>query len=152
VAERHNVLNLNAQGRLHKDGSAALAYPDGFEIYALNGIRIGKEYVTTPAERLDCRAILTEPNADIRRELIRKVGIERMVSVLPTKKLDKLGDYVLLSIDLGGGATDARFLKMLNPSIGVWHLEGVPQECDTVEKSLNWRNQQSKFAHAEITT
>jgi arsenate reductase-like glutaredoxin family protein len=30
---------------------------------------------------------------------------------------------------------------MLNPSIGVYHIEGVHPECDTVEKALNWRNQ-----------
>jgi hypothetical protein len=30
---------------------------------------------------------------------------------------------------------------MLNPSVGCFHLEGVAPECDTVEKSLNWRNQ-----------
>jgi len=35
--------------------------------------------------------------------------------------------------------TDARFLKMLNPSVGVWHLEGVERECSTVEQAINWR-------------
>ena len=30
---------------------------------------------------------------------------------------------------------------MLNPSIGIWHVEGVAPACLTVEQALNWRNQ-----------
>jgi len=151
ICERHNVLHRNDRGQLHRDGSAALEYPDGFSIYALNGIRMRAEYVTTPAEKLEPEAVLKETNADIRRELIRKAGIERMLSKLPHKVLDKCGDYELYSIDLGGEARDARYLKMLNPSIGVWHMEGEPPEIDTVEKALNRRNG-GWFKNAEILT
>jgi len=110
-----------------------------------------ERFVMTPAEKIEPSEVLKEQNADIRRELLRKVGIDRMLAVLPSKKLDKVGDYELLSIDLGNGVTDARYLKMLNPSIGCFHLEGVAPECGTVEKSLNWRNQ-NRFTNAEILT
>ena len=63
-----------------------------------------------------------------------------MLTVLPNRSLDKRGDYQLLSIDLGNGVTDARFLKMINPSVGVFHLEGVEPGIATVEQALNWRN------------
>jgi hypothetical protein len=33
---------------------------------------------------------------------------------------------------------------MLNPSIGTYHIEGVPPDCDTVEKAITWRNQTSE--------
>ncbi|MDE2097633.1 MAG: hypothetical protein KGL39_10330 [Patescibacteria group bacterium] len=150
VGSRPSVILKNKSG-LHADGKAALQYADGFSIYALNGIQMNPEYVLTPPEKLDCQSVLKEQNTDVRRELIRKIGIERMLSVLPNKILSRRGNYQLLSINLGGDATDARYLKMLNPSIGVWHLEGVAPECDTVEKSLNWRNQ-NKFVDAEILT
>jgi len=29
---------------------------------------------------------------------------------------------------------------MRNPSIGIFHVEGVDPSCDTVEKALNYRN------------
>jgi hypothetical protein len=151
VSERHNVLNRNDLGQLHKGDGPAVQYPDGWSIYALNGIRMKPEYVLTPASKLDCQLILKETNADIRRELIRKVGIERMLSVLPNKKLDAVGNYELYSIKLSDEVSDARYLKMLNPSIGVFHLEGVAPECDTVEKSLNWRNE-NRFKNAEVLT
>jgi hypothetical protein len=142
ICERHNVLHRDAQGRLHKDEGMALAYPDGWGIYALHGVRMKPEYVLTPAEKLDPKTVLAEPNVDVRRELIRKVGVERMLSHLPHKKLDTLGNYELYSVELSETVKDARYLKMLNPSIGCWHLEGV--EGNTCQEALNWRAQRLK--------
>ena len=151
ISERHNSLHRNAQGRLHADEKPALTYPDGWSLYRLNGIPMTEKQVMTPAEKLDPKEIMQETNADVRRELIRKVGIERMLTVLPNRVMDKVGEYQLLSIKLSDELQDARYLKMLNPSIGAWHLEGVAPECDTVEKCLNWRNQHM-FTNAEVLT
>jgi len=117
----------------------------------LNGVRMKPEHVLTPAENISPEIVLSEANTDIRRELLRKVGIERMIEKLPHKKLDSVGSYELYSIDLGNGVSDARYLKMTNPSIGVFHMEGISGECDTVEKALNFRNQ-NRFTNAEILT
>jgi hypothetical protein len=135
---------------LHKDGGPALSYPDGFSIWALNGIRVSQQQAETPAEQITPEEVLKETNADIRRELIRKVGVERMLAKLPNQSLDKRDTYEVLRIDFPG-LSDTRYLRMLNPSIGVWHLEGLPQECDTVEKALNWRNN-NWHSNAEILT
>jgi len=139
ASERHNILCRNSRGQLHNEAGAALAYPDGYAIFALNGVRMKPEYVLTPAEKLDATTILKEENADIRRELIRKVGIEMMLSHLPHTVIDKRDTYELLKIDFPGLVQDTRFLKMVNPSIGVFHLEGVERECNTVEQAINWR-------------
>ena len=108
----------------------------------LNGVRMPADYVETPAEKMSPDTVLREKNADVRRELLRKVGIERMLAKLPHKSMDRRGNYELLSVRLSDQVPDARYLRMLNPSIGVWHLEGVDPECKTVGESLNWRNQQ----------
>jgi hypothetical protein len=142
ISERHNVLNRNAQGLLHKDGGAAVAYPDGWEIYALNGIRMSREHVMTPSEHLDPKKVLAESNVEIRRELIRKIGLERFLEVCPHKQMDTQGNYALLSIELTPELRDTRWLKMLNPSIGVWHVEAVAPECSTVQQAINWRASQ----------
>ncbi len=151
VCEKPTAIHRNERGQLHKDGSLALAHSDGWGVYALNGVRMKPEYVLTPEEKINPMDVLKEENADQRRELIRKVGIGRMKAALPHKTMDKRGDYELLSINLGEGAPDARYLQMVNPSIGVLHLEGVAPECDTIEKSLNWRNQ-NFHTNAEILT
>ena len=141
ISERHDICKLK-DGKIHSINSPAIHYLDGFEIYALNGVRLPKEIVMTPAEKIDPKIILTEKNAEIRRELVRKIGIERVIYKLGAKSLDKSGDgiYELLSINLG----DERYrpyLKMRNPSIQTWHIEGVAPNIRTVEEALKWRNQ-----------
>jgi hypothetical protein len=41
-------------------------------------------------------------------------------------------------LDLGDGQKRP-YLKMLNPSIGVFHIEGVPADITTVRQAINWR-------------
>jgi hypothetical protein len=151
VSEKPTAIHRNGSNRLHRDGGLALEHSDGWGVYALNGVRMKKEYVMTPAERMKPETVLAEPNADVRRELLRKVGIERMLSKLTHKVLDKRDSYEVLSVRLSEEVRDARYLKMINPSVGCFHMEGIPTECDTVTKSLNWRNQ-NWHEDAEILT
>jgi hypothetical protein len=139
MCERPSVQLVNARGQLHCETGPALLCRDSFPVYALNGVRMKAEHVTTPAEKMNTAEILKESNVDIRRELIRKVGIEMMLAQLPHRVLDRRDDYELLRIDFPGLVEDARYLKMKNPSIGVFHLEGVERECNTVQQALNWR-------------
>lgn len=117
----------------------ALAYPDGWGLYCLNGVRVPPQIVTTPAEQLDCQFILKERNAEIRREFVRKAGIEKVCKDLGAKTLDVQDSYELLALNIGDGL-ERPYLKMKNPSIGVYHIEGVSPECRTVQQALNWRN------------
>jgi len=151
ICEKPVSIYRNSTGQLHRDGSQALSYSDGSGVWALNGVRMQPEYIMTPAEDLTPETVLSETNADIRRELLKKVGIERMLSALPHRQLDKRGDYELLSLRLSDQVPDARYLKMLNPSIGVWHMEGAWPDDDTVEKCLNRRNS-NWFTNAEVIT
>jgi len=150
VCQSPTVINTNASG-LHCENGAALSYDGDNEIYALNGVVMKKEYVMTPAEQLSGDTIMRETNVEIRRELIRKVGIERMMEKLPNKLLDKRGNYELYSLELSEEVKDARYLKMLNPSIFVYHMEGVSPECNTVSDAIKWRND-NMFEDAEVLT
>lgn len=110
-----------------------------------------EDHVMTPSSELDPKKILIEQNAEIRRELIRKIGIERLMSACKHELLERVGDYELLSVQLSDEIPDARYLKMINPSIKTFHVEGVDPSCSTVEQALNWRNQ-NWFTHAEVLT
>ncbi len=154
IGSRPSVIHRNANGQLHMDQVPAIEYSDGWKLFFLNGIAMAPDQVLTPAERMSPESALKETNADRRRELIRKVGIERMLAKLPHKILHKRGDYQLLSVDMPEIATDVRYLKMLNPSAKCWHLEAINRsECDekTVDAALKWRNSQ-RFVDAEILT
>jgi hypothetical protein len=138
-SERPTKLFVNSKGQLHKDGAMAIEYSDGWGICALNGVRMPDEHVLTSAEKIDAKIVIKETNAEVRRELIRKIGVERFIQSAGAKVLSKQDDYELLSVKLSREIPDARFLKMLNPSVGVWHVEGVHPECGTVQAALNWR-------------
>lgn len=123
---------------LHNTKGLAVKYEDNYGLYCLNGVRVSKEIVETPASNLDPRLILKEKNAEIRREIIRRIGIERVCNKLGAKCIDKKGRYELLLLDL----QDDRYrpyLKMVNPSIGTYHIEGVEPHIRTVEDALVWR-------------
>ncbi|MEP6743419.1 MAG: DUF6745 domain-containing protein [bacterium] len=132
-------LHLNAARQLHCETGPAIKFADGWGVWALNGVRLTQEIVETPAGQLDPKLVTTTQNAEWRRELVRKIGIERVCDALNAKCVDKDGDYELLILTLG----DRRkrpFLKMRNPSIRVFHIEGVSPECRTVQQALNFRN------------
>jgi hypothetical protein len=128
-------------GRLHAETGPAVSWQGSDERYFfLNGVHVSEEIVETPANRLDPRLMLFERSADVRREIIRKVGIERVCEAFNAQCVDRLGDYELLLLDLRDGRVRP-FLKMKNPSIGVYHIEGVAPECRTVAEAIAWRNQ-----------
>jgi len=150
VCQPASQIHKNPNG-LHNDNGPAVSYNGENEIYALNGVIMTKDYVMTSAHEISSETILKEPNAEVRRELIRKVGIEKMLTSLPHKLLEKRGNYELYSLNLSDEVKDARYLKMTNPSIGVFHLEGVAPEILTIDAALNWRNQ-NMFTDAEVLT
>jgi hypothetical protein len=50
-----------------------------------------------------------------------------------------MNSAVSYTIDLSDALKGARYLKMTNPSVRVFHVEGVARECNTVQQALNWR-------------
>ena len=131
--------SVNGNPRLHCDGGPAIAYPDGYAMWFLNGVPVSREIAETPADKLDSKLVLSEKNAEVRREIVRKIGVDRVLTTLGGKELETWGNYSLISMDLGDGR-HRPYLKMLNPSVGTWHVEGVHPDCRTIEEALNWRN------------
>ena len=139
ISDRPEEVKIK-NGLLHSDDGPSIKYTDGFCIYSLNGVRVTKELVETSADQLNPDLVVKETNAEVRREIVRKIGVDRIYQKLGGKTLDKQGDvYELITLDLKDGRTRP-YLKMRNPSIGVFHIEGVPQEIKTVEEAINWRN------------
>lgn len=128
-------------GVLHKDEAPAVEYKDGFCVYALNGVRVDKHLAMTPASKLDPTEFAKISNVEVRREFVRKVGMERIIDHLSPEVLDTKGDYELLLVNLGEEVGKWPYLKMKNPSIGVWHLECVGKECRTVQAAIDMRAQ-----------
>jgi len=147
-SERPVEFHINENEELHRDGGPAISYRDGFSIYALNSVRVSKELTETPAMELDPKMLFSEKNVEIKREIVRKIGIERFVQQVGGEVIDSKevvlpnGDihaYELILMDIGLDKKKP-YLKMLNPSIGTWHVEGVHPSCKTVDDALEFRN------------
>lgn len=133
IQERPCVMELNSET------GPSIAYADGFEIHMLNNVRVPKWVVMTPPEEIDPEKVLKENNAQVRAELVRKVGIERLIFKLNPSILDEQGDYELLDLSELFGRP-APYLKMKNPSVPeLWHVEGVGSECTNVAEALHFR-------------
>jgi hypothetical protein len=100
ASAKPTVINM-VNGRLHCETGPSVEFADGFAVYSLNGIRVPKDVVMTPADQLDAHLILKERNAEIRREIVRKVGILRIVESLGGETISKEGNYELLLLNLG---------------------------------------------------
>ena len=150
VCQPPTTIKKNSDG-LHCTDGPALSYNGDNEIYALNGVSMPKKYVLTGEENITAEMVMKETNVEIRRELLRKVGIERILNDLPHKVLDTVGNYELYSLDLSDELTNCKYLKMTNPSVGCFHLEGIEPSINTVEEALKWRNN-NMFVDAEILT
>src|SRR3990167_539743 len=143
VSNRPAVIRRNAQGQLHRDGGPAIQFRDGWSLYALNGVQMPKEVVETSAEMLNPRLVVEEKNADRRREIVRKIGVERVCAGLGATVLDRGTDDAgqpceVLNLELG----DKRprpYIKLRHPGIGTYHIEGVPPTVKTVEAALKYR-------------
>jgi hypothetical protein len=140
-SEKPLELHFNNSDQLHNTTGASVKYADGYSLYALNGVSCPAWVIETPAEQIDCKKILEEQNAEIRRELVRKVGVERMIQKLGAKEIDSRGDYKLIEIEIGNNRK-GRALKMKNPSIDTWHVEKVPATIKTVQEAINFRASQ----------
>ena len=150
LSEKPTKISMS-NGRLHCDGDAAIRYKDGFSVYSLNGTRVSKEIACTSANELSASLIITEKNAQVRAEIVKKIGIARVLQDLGAGVIDTWKDYDLIELNLKDGRFRP-FLKMKNPSVDLVHIEGVPPDIKTVKKALAWRNGLSVFKEPEILT
>ncbi len=142
VCIRPCKVNRNENDDLHCTDGMAIQWRDGYGEYYLNGVSVNEEIVLTPASKLNPQLVLKEQNAEVRREIVRKIGVERLCDKLGAKVIDMKDNYELLDLNLGDNRMRP-YLKMINPSIGTYHIEGVGPECRTVDQALQFRNGRS---------
>ncbi|MBK8652139.1 MAG: hypothetical protein IPN23_10605 [Elusimicrobia bacterium] len=92
VSDFPEVLKTDSRGRAHCATGPSHRWRDGFEIYHLNGIRVPKWLVMTDAGKIDPMLALNEKNVDVQREIIRKIGAERMLKAVGAKTVDTFVD------------------------------------------------------------
>ena len=148
VSQKPTVIHLNENNVTHCDGGPAIAY-DGYglnKIFILNGTRVPEWLAVTPSSQLTLEQYNELENADHKMEFVRKFGVERMLSF--GNKIDSYENYpnedwwVKSEYELWDmavlfpGIPYAPHLKMLNQTVGVWHVESVSPECKTLKQAI----------------
>lgn len=120
------------QNRLHAEDGPAVEYRDGWGVYALHGVRVPKEIVMTPLEEIDkkwlVKHVIQQENADVKREAIGRIGINKFVELMDANVLDSESiwldeehfvwisvsdgvDALLPDVDKGLIPDDAKFIR-----------------------------------------
>lgn len=154
IVEYPTALELDSEKRLHSETGPALSYSDGYKAYYLTGRRVPEWLVTQDSKTWTKEQILAEKNAEVRREIIKRLGVKEAVLRLGAKTVDSKDysgrkdfythegrDYELLSVDFGTGGKRI-YLKMNNASVADVHIEAVDPRCTTVEMALGFRERE----------
>jgi hypothetical protein len=78
LCERPEALHLDDRGRLHSGRGPAVAYPDGWGIWAWHGVRVPRPVIENP-DSVPVRDVLGEVDVEVRRAMIERVGHERLL-------------------------------------------------------------------------
>ena len=78
VSERHNVCSLDDEQRIHAEDGPAIAYPDGWAIWAWHGVRVPQKVIEQPLT-LTPEEIRDEQNQEVRRVMLDRFGTERFL-------------------------------------------------------------------------
>jgi internalin A len=140
VCDRPYQLLLDQEQRLHGEGEAAIAYRDGFKVYAHHGVTLPEQYGNLHPHQWQSAWLLTETNAELRRILIQGIGYGRICQELRAIELDAWREYTLLKIDADADIEPIHLLKMICPSTAAIHALRVPPNLLTAREAIRWAN------------
>jgi len=146
VSDRPQVIHRDERGRLHSESGPAIAWGDGFGVYAWHGVRVPLKVIEAP-ETLTMDKIAGEGNAEVRRVMIERVGRERYISEggaqIIHRDLDGLGHHRRLLLVPRLGDTPMVMVEVLNStpepdgSVKTYHLR-VPPTMRTCQEAVAW--------------
>ena len=139
LIERPSWIFMDNERRLHSHAGAALQYPDSWGIYAWHGVRVPKQVILQP-ETLTPKQILNEPNAEVRRVMMERFGLDRLLAAIPRKRcldIDQEGRRRLYRLSL---RDDEPILavRVQCPSTGQIYFLRVPPHVRTCRDAVAW--------------
>lgn len=99
VCERPVELHRDEAGRLDRGDGPALAYPDGFALYAWRGMPVPADFLAELTS-LDPTRIRTEENAELRRVMLEYYGYDRYLAESGAEPIGKDETGILWRIAL----------------------------------------------------
>ena len=140
VTDRPASISRDAQNRLHCETGPALAYRDGWSIYAWHGLRIPAHFITE-REKITFSQIKSEENVEFRRVLRDLYGRDRYLSDIGARAID-ISEYGVLWRGDDGGDEPLVFVEVKNATEEhgerrTFHLR-VPPNIKTAHEAVAW--------------
>lgn len=137
ICDRPAEIHRDVDGRLHSPTGPAIAWRDGWGIYAWRGTRVPRAWIENP-ESLDPRLALTHENVEQRRCVAEILGWEKVLNLLNPKVIDTDEDEEigqLLEVEVAGNLE--RFLKV-RCGTGRRFVLPVPPTVQTALEANAW--------------
>jgi len=117
ISERHCTVHQDGQHRIHCENGPAIAYPDGWAMYAIHGVRVPWDIIEQP-DSITVERIDAEQNAEVRRVMMERYGLARYLDDSGAVLLDtdetSLADPIQLYRKEIPGDEPLVMLRMLN--------------------------------------
>ncbi|WP_405690725.1 DUF6745 domain-containing protein [Streptomyces sp. NBC_01185] len=141
ISERPEVLHRDEAGRLDRGDGPALAYPDGFALYAWRGMPVSVEFLDSLASLTPGR-IRTEENAELRRVMLEFYGYDRYLAESGAEPVHKDETGILWRIAMEGDE-DVVMVEVVNstPEPDGTHRTywlRVPPRTRTAKEGVAW--------------
>lgn len=101
VSERPSEIHRDNRGRLHQETGMCIRFPDGWGLYAWNGILVPADVIELD-EPISLERIEAEPNVEVRRVLIERFGLDNYLREGKCIKIHHDETGTLYRMDLRG--------------------------------------------------
>lgn len=136
VTDRPMMLNRDSEGRMHSDTQAAIAYGDGWSIWASHGVMVPQQVIEAP-HTLTVEQIVAEPNAQVKSVMLERYGMETFMKNANAKQIDASDFGKLITADIG--ETDPLVMVQVTcPSTDHDYLLRVPPHMKRAREAVAW--------------
>jgi hypothetical protein len=139
VSERHDVVRQDAHKMLHCEFGPAVHYPDGFSIWAWHGVRVPQRVIESP-ETIAAKEVWAEPNAEIRRVMMERVGNERLLKESGAEQVHSHERGTLFHLPLPKDDPEGhmRVVHVKDPSTDREYYLRVPPYINRADDAVAW--------------
>jgi hypothetical protein len=123
VTENPEFIYMDSQARPHSDDGPSHRWRDGWSLYHIHGVRV-EEYIVMRPHEITVAKIKAEDNAEIRRIMIDRMGIQKYIDATGAKVVQ------MDMVSIGGGLKQAMPRALIRDDFGNQFMEGTDSSTE----------------------
>ena len=139
VSDRPEILNWESReerSRLHCADGPALKFRDGWSVWSWHGLRVSRELIEHP-EKITIKEIDKEKNAEIRRVMVERYGLDRFIQDSNAVVVDESKFGTLYHREMSNDEPIAT-VRVKDVSTGRIYFLRVPPNVKTAQEAIAW--------------